>query len=479
VDIIGRLINKKIDKIITDSINIDVSNEKESKNKSFSSLEVPSLLEFCSINGFDFVDKAHLDWIAELDNEENLWKPEKVLYLKPRDTYKSTIYTILYPLWRVLKDPSLRVVIGSNQYDNAKSFLGFIRNLIEFKDWYKENGIGEGDIWQSGRFNLNIRPVTTHRDCNFTAIGLNTKLAGMHYDIGVFDDIVHNDDRMSKTTRDKKVQWFQDIPNIMVAKSKTLIVGTRWHFDDLYNHLIKNLEIKNYVETPYNEDGSLRFPSRITPEIIKLKKKDLGPIMFSCQMMNDPLPAETAVFQESMLHFYNRKDVDNHNLKFYGFVDLSMGKTQQSDYTAIVTIATDEEYIYIWDAIVRRQPPSQSIENIIALDNLYNYEVFGGESNAFQELFIEQLEGKLDEAEKDLYVKHVKHTTDKVARISSMQPIINSGIVLFPSDYKNNPNLVLLVDQLLHFGATDHDDAPDALEGAIELSRKYKFIGLA
>lgn len=58
---------------------------------------------------------------------------------------------------------------------------------------------------------------------------------------------------------------------------------------------------------------------------------------------------------------------------------------------------------------------------------------------------------------------------DKFARIEAMQPLFQRGEVVFNEDCKGEQGFEVLEEQLLLFekGSKVHDDAPDALEGAI------------
>ena len=52
-----------------------------------------------------------------------------------------------------------------------------------------------------------------------------------------------------------------------------------------------------------------------------------------------------------------------------------------------------------------------------------------------------------------------------------MQPLFERGFILLNEKEKESPGMIQLVEQLLMFekGSKTHDDAPDALEGAVFL----------
>lgn len=60
---------------------------------------------------------------------------------------------------------------------------------------------------------------------------------------------------------------------------------------------------------------------------------------------------------------------------------------------------------------------------------------------------------------------------DKFQRIEALQPLFERGFVIFNEREKSHPGMMQLEEQLLMFekGSRTHDDAPDALEGAVFL----------
>lgn len=58
---------------------------------------------------------------------------------------------------------------------------------------------------------------------------------------------------------------------------------------------------------------------------------------------------------------------------------------------------------------------------------------------------------------------------EKFSRIEAMQPLFNRGEVIFNEQEQSSQGMEVLEEQLLLFekGSKVHDDAPDALEGAI------------
>ena len=58
---------------------------------------------------------------------------------------------------------------------------------------------------------------------------------------------------------------------------------------------------------------------------------------------------------------------------------------------------------------------------------------------------------------------------DKFSRIEALQPLFERGFVVMSEAERDTPGMAVLIEQLLSIdrGSKVHDDAPDALEGAI------------
>lgn len=64
-----------------------------------------------------------------------------------------------------------------------------------------------------------------------------------------------------------------------------------------------------------------------------------------------------------------------------------------------------------------------------------------------------------------LPVRDIQHTSDKLGRIQSLQPLIRSGMLQFSRRHAT------LLEQLRLFPKAAHDDGPDALEMAVQVGR--------
>lgn len=197
---------------------------------------------------------------------------------------------------------------------------------------------------------------------------------------------------------------------------------------------------------------------------------------FQSEKQNEPLDPEQCLFKESSFRFWDDvKDpkfedvVDllyrlGSNVRIYGACDPSLGKRHgRGDYSGIITIAKDTKTnrLYVIDADIARRTPDATINRIVQLSRIYDYEGLAVETNQFQDLLADRLEERLRESGRHIRIERVEHTSHKQSRIESLQPLIAQGVLWFSRRHNT------LLEQLRQYPLGAHDDGPDALEMAV------------
>lgn len=437
------------------------------------------------ILGYNKLNDVHKEWSKEVDTVHN-----RKMFLKPRGTYKSTIYTVAYPLWKLVNNPNERILIANATSDNAEAFLREITTHLlrnnRFIDVF-------GKLIDSNTSKVSSVTVKTrtafNKEPSISTVGVLGSIVSAHYSTIICDDLCNDKDRESESIREKKKKWFQDVMSILDPDGEIIVVGTKWHFDDLYKFIIDDLNPKLKpeeqwfisIESCYQEDGKTpKFPSILPEEVLERLKIEKGPLEFSAQYVNKALPTESQIFFEDDFKTFeylgtNRvKDGDKLNeVDFVGYCDLSIGKSKSSDFTGIVTLGKAKDgTVYIVDVVLERMPPDRTMEVIFTKHRIFNYRNFGVESNVFQSLFAEQMKKFSASHQEYLPITEVGHTANKELRIQSLQPLIKQGILKIRSDWKEDRNYRELISQFVYFPLAGHDDGPDACEGAFSLLKK-------
>jgi len=208
-----------------------------------------------------------------------------------------------------------------------------------------------------------------------------------------------------------------------------------------------------------------------------------GIASFQSEKQNDPYDPERQLFDMSLakkVHLeFDRaghlqqirwqdgsdKMVSVHHIaRIIAFHDPALANTKESDFAAIVVAAEDRDgFIYCLDAYIEKVPPSRQIEQAYWMQQKWGFEKLYLETNNFQGVLKHNYRDMQDQQPDQLLrVIGVNQHHNKVKRISSLEPLITNGQLLFADSLTPR-----LMTQLSLF-PTSYDDGPDALHGAVE-----------
>ena len=197
------------------------------------------------------------------------------LILTPRESIKSQIYNIGYILWRMARNPDLRILIYSDSISKAQGFLYGVKTHIEgkapnsiFRDMYPkwETDPHKGGVYNESRIVISARNHAQKEPSVDTA-GIEQSKVGMHYDIIIFDDIVSDVNTTTKVQMDKVHDCYKKALSLLKRGGEVVMIGTRWHFGDCYARIIEdNQESEDFelivIDAEDEIDGKLVFEGK-------------------------------------------------------------------------------------------------------------------------------------------------------------------------------------------------------------------------
>lgn len=205
-----------------------------------------------------------------------------------------------------------------------------------------------------------------------------------------------------------------------------------------------------------------------------------GDIYFQREKQNCPLDPKQCIFKKENMFFWDDEFRDTQHLieaigkraLFYGACDPSLGRSIKGDYTAIIVLLKDRinKIMYVIAADILHCTPTATIEKIIQYADIYRFSQFAVESNNFQQLMVDDLQRRLQQKGHNIKIKSLQHSSQKQARISSLETYVSQGLLRFNSKHQK------LLQQLTQFPMAKNDDGPDALEMAVDIARKPRIV---
>lgn len=342
--------------------------------------------------------QAFLEWQQQFMPDADTGVPEdkfdvylrQVLALMPRGTLKSTVITIAFTIQWHLNFPNGRVLITSETFTKGKNFLREITDHYEknkrlrsiYGTLYKnEDGSpmrpdqnSKHDTWSTEGLNLSCRNRPL-KEPSIDVAGVGVTKNGMHYDLIIGDDLHSELNTKEKEQIDKVKEYYKLMYSLLEPGGCLAIVGTRWDDDDLYQMIIdEEAEDYNFItRMAESNEGELFYPSRLTHQVLAKFRRILGPYLYSCQYMNNPVDPDTAEFKPSQFKYISKEELEGIPRNRYGLVDPSYkGVKGTGDYAAfIIGDMGPRKEIYCRYAFKDKMIYSEIFDKMAELDDLF------------------------------------------------------------------------------------------------------------
>ena len=430
------------------------------------------------------------DWYRTLENPSI----RRLIRLAPRSHAKSQVHTVNYALWELYRNPNNRIVVASNTGGMATAFAREIRTRVQDNP-YLEHLVPldlRSAKWTDASFEV-VRDIQD-RNTSVFAVGANSGILSKRADIIICDDIIDEENSATPGQREKVRTWFwKTLYPVLEPAGRMIIVGTRWHYADLYGEL---LGINDY---PYNEyftrdswtcivqqailneeHRKVLWPERWSFESLdELRKEDRA--IFACQYQNDPSGLVGKKFRWEWFRWFefdgktisyktdeNLIELTLDELDIYIGVDPAISQSEEADYFALVVIGIDNNNnVFVLDYVNEHLTFNSQVAAIFEKYSQCKPVRITLETVAYQQALFQEV-SRLSESQR-LYlpIKEQKTSRDKVTRSNKLSGMFENGKVFLQRGKQG-----AITDTLLQFPKGEHDDLFDALDFAVEGAAK-------
>jgi predicted phage terminase large subunit-like protein len=385
------------------------------------------------------------------------------LQLAFRGSGKTTSVTVVMCIGYILQNPNVRILISSRTHDLAKDILKEIKHHLEHNPRLIELfGEQKGDKWDTREIIVKGRTVAA-KEGTISTIGTEGQVVGRHYDVIFGDDLVDESNARTPGERQKvKTFYYKTLLPTLEPDGELHIIGTRYHFDDLYGHLeTHDMRESTQVIPALDEYNRSPWPERFPPDYLNELKVNAGSIIFDSQYQCDTKKMRGGIFQYDWMVECELSEVPD-EVQIYHGADLAIGKNATSDYFAMVSIAVQGRRIWILDSLEQRLTFSKQGKTIADWHDRDDPVETGIEANAYQAALADDVAEKYPRVRpKKVFTKKNKDT-----RALKLAARFEADEVRF---VKGNRRLI---DHLVLYPRGSHDDLFDALDHAV--SRAFK-----
>lgn len=409
--------------------------------------------------------------------------------LAPRGHGKSTIGDVDFCITEVLRNPDIRIMIGSKTQTQASAFLKEIRthfeqnvNLIRiFGDWKKSRD----NVWNDKEFTVNRRTVIK-KEATVSALGASGAVVSKHFDIIIGDDLVGFENARTEAQRKVLKEWFySSLYPTLEPDGEIHILGTRYSPMDLYEDLIKSKNYKVNVQQAITvKDGQeySLWESKFSLEKLRSIREEAGLIIFNMQYQNNTELAKGKIFKYKYFKHFEEYDIDYDlnrvrvkvldsqgvpywiPVRIYMGADLAISEdeTSNNDYFVLTVIGVDKnKNVYVLDYLKERLTFNAQLNAILdyGKNKFPMVERIGVETVQYQKSLAQEIR-RLSL----LPVVNIQTSKDKVTRAMRRSALFENGKVWFRIGMDD------LEECLLLFPEVDHDDLFDGLDFALTVA---------
>lgn len=424
----------------------------------------------------EFVEGRHHKIIGEKFNQIARGKLKRLIVCLPPRHTKSEFASTFFPAWMMGLRSNLKIIQTTHTAELAVRFGRRVRNIIDSEDYQEvfPDLKLEADNKSAGRW-------TTNGGGESFYAGVGGAITGRGADLLIIDDPVSEQDALSPTAMDAVYEWYTSGPRQRLQPGGIIvIVMTRWSTKDLVGKVLKkqgdeHADQWDVVEFPaiMPESDTPLWPEFWKKEELLSVKASLPVTKWNAQWMQNPTAEEGSIVKREWWNKWEREDVPSYSYVIQSY-DTAFSKKETADYSAITTWAVfehnDTEQIILLDA------------KRVRLD-FPELKRLAWEEYKYWEPDCVLIEAKasgtpLTQELRRMGIPVTAYTPsrgqDKIARMNSVAPIFESGMVWAPDTVFAEE----VVEEMASFPFGDHDDYCDSATMALMRFRQGGFLAL-
>jgi predicted phage terminase large subunit-like protein len=425
----------------------------------------------------------HLDYIAsQVVLAIRGLRPRVMISVPPRHG-KSEFCSVWLPFWFLCKYPNKKVILASYGSDFAAMWGRRVRNLVT--EYGSQFGL---ELDRSSRA---VDEWTLTTGGGMKTAGMEGSITGRGAHLLIIDDAVKDEiEASSEIIRERAWSFWQTVALTRLEPGASVVViGTRWHEDDLLARLEKasksgdGLEW-NVIKLPalaiegdvlQREPDEPLWPERFDARALGETKKGMSPYYWSALYQQDPSPEEGGGVPRAWWRFYKVPPADFDQV--IQSWDLSFDGKETHDFTVGQVWGRKGAQFYLLHQTRQRMSSVDVIAAIRAYTAMW--------PKALAKLIEKSANGPAVISMLQHEVPGMIPITpkgSKEARLEAVKPVINAGNVFLPENMDGTKPMWVweLIEECAAFPMSTHDDQVDALSqglthltpgGWLEMSR--------
>lgn len=424
----------------------------------------------------------HHDYLINRLNQLSHQRDQRIMVSMPPRHGKSELVSRRFPCYALGHNPNMRIITCSYSSGLASLFNRDVQRIMESN---KFNDIFPDTIMAGSEHAKSIKGGNKYRRSSqmfeivnkrgfLLSSGVGGSITGLGCDLLIIDDPVKNEEEaMSETYRQNTINWYNSTAYTRLeGGANVVVVQTRWHKHDLSGKLLQEQEFGGdkweVIEFPailtgepqlgdVRKEGEALWQDKYPIDRLQIIKKQVGSRVWSSLYQQSPIIEGGNIIKDDWLKFYTALPFDPKKWRESYLVatwDLTFKETGGSFVVGMMIARYKADY-YVVD-IYRKKADivetQRAIKDMATAWPNCRTTLIEDKANgpAIIALMKKQIAGMVA----------IKPEVSKDERLHSIAPLFEAGNVWLPA---NNIHTKVIVDELVSFPHSEHDDCVDAL----------------
>ena len=385
----------------------------------------------------------------------------------------------LLPAYLLGTNPDLKIVVASYSFSLARRFGAEVQRLMEERA-YREvfphvrlKGMGASRSEEVGASRTAERIDVVGCQGSLRLVGREGSLTGNRVDVMIVDDLYKDAmEANSPLVRQHAWEWYCSVVRTRLHNdSRELIVSTRWHPDDLIGRLLGTepdrwtavnfpaIQNADPTELDPRPRGEALWPARHSAELLAERRR-LDPLVFEALYQGDPSSEEGLLYGDKFARYVRIEEPVARRGAYVDPADTGGDSLCMVCYSVGATTGK----LYLTDVLFSTEPMEATEPQAAELLHRNDTQTVWVEANNGGRGFARALARSVR-----CRVETFAQRGNKEARLVSNAPEVVRTVVV-PDDWAARwPEFRRAVVEFRRAAAANaHDDAPDALTGAVE-----------
>tara|TARA_R110000796_G_scaffold2715_1_gene10480 strand:+ start:1717 stop:3201 length:1485 start_codon:yes stop_codon:yes gene_type:complete len=426
----------------------------------------------------EFVEGRHHKIIGEKFNRIAQGKLKRLIVCLPPRHTKSEFASTFFPAWMMGLRGNTKLIQTTHTAELAVRFGRKVRNIIDGDEYQHifPDLLLQADNKSAGRW-------TTNQEGEAFYAGVGGAITGRGADLLIIDDPHSEQDALSPTAMESAYEWYTSGPRQRLQPGGIIVlVMTRWSNKDLVGRILKNQSEDHadqweVVEFPaiMPETDEPLWPEFWKKEELLSVKASLPVAKWNSQWMQNPTAEAGSIVKREWWKHWEPDYVPAYSYVIQSW-DTAFSKKETADYSAVTTWA-------IFD------PKEDGADQIMLLDakrvrlDFPELKKLAQDEYKYWKPDCVLIEAKasgtpLTQELRRMGIPVQAYTPsrgqDKVARMNSVAPIFESGMVWYPDESFAQE----VIEEMASFPYGDNDDFCDSGTMALMRFRQGGFLSL-